>query len=543
MALEPPAWMVAACAAGLAAFAFWQYHHAGLVVMQGDAAAHLNIARRVFDSATPGFAQLGTVWLPLPHLLMLLTVWNDTMWHTGLSGSLPSMAAFTLSTVYVYRTVVHLSGSGIAALLGAALFATTGNALYMQATPMTETLTLLFIAGTTFHLLRWSQTGSSFHLMVSALFVFAGTLTRYEAWVLVPAGLAVVAIGAYRRGGRRQAEGLIFAWAPVAVYGIVLWLVYNQVIFHDVLGFSTGEGSASAFAAAEEALGRLPTRHDVGYSIATYGWAVIDNLGLPLVGLGALGMLAFLASRRALAVKAAALLSLSIFAFSALSLFLGQSVLWVPNLPPYEFYNTRYGLLMLPAVAVGAGYFARLRFVGPLLATAVLLPQLLGLAGLTPALAVPRLVQTRIASGSQVQPAHQWAGDNFPLFKSGQQITMVDPLLAHAGARSITAEAAAWLRDNAKNGRILLSARSLDEFLFQTGLDMSQFILEGNKPMFEEELREPGRRAEWIVIGIPEGRAAVDEVKAALGEQAPEGFTVAYDDGVYRIFHRTVSQN
>ena len=35
------------------------------LLLYGDAVAHINIARRVFDSRTPGFLELGTVWLPL----------------------------------------------------------------------------------------------------------------------------------------------------------------------------------------------------------------------------------------------------------------------------------------------------------------------------------------------------------------------------------------------------------------------------------------------------------------------------------------------
>ena len=36
-----------------------------------------NIARRIVDSRTPGWYQLGTTWLPLPHLLMMPLVRND----------------------------------------------------------------------------------------------------------------------------------------------------------------------------------------------------------------------------------------------------------------------------------------------------------------------------------------------------------------------------------------------------------------------------------------------------------------------------------
>ena len=52
-------------------FSFLFYYRHGDVLLYGDAVAHINIARRVFDSKTPGLLQLGTVWLPLPHLLIL----------------------------------------------------------------------------------------------------------------------------------------------------------------------------------------------------------------------------------------------------------------------------------------------------------------------------------------------------------------------------------------------------------------------------------------------------------------------------------------
>ncbi len=60
----------------------------------GDAEAHLNIARRIVDSRTPGCDQIGTVWLPLPHLLMLPFVRNDWLWRSGLAGAIPSAICF-----------------------------------------------------------------------------------------------------------------------------------------------------------------------------------------------------------------------------------------------------------------------------------------------------------------------------------------------------------------------------------------------------------------------------------------------------------------
>src|SRR6266480_7803763 len=63
----------------------------GLGVAYNDARSHLDIARRVVENLKPGFAQLGSVWLPLPHLFATLTVWNNFMWHSGLAGALQSM--------------------------------------------------------------------------------------------------------------------------------------------------------------------------------------------------------------------------------------------------------------------------------------------------------------------------------------------------------------------------------------------------------------------------------------------------------------------
>ena len=75
----------------------------GEVLLYGDAIAHINIARRVFDSRTPGLLQLGTVWLPLPHLLMIPFIVSMKMWRTGAGGSIPSMAAYVFGVIGIFR--------------------------------------------------------------------------------------------------------------------------------------------------------------------------------------------------------------------------------------------------------------------------------------------------------------------------------------------------------------------------------------------------------------------------------------------------------
>ena len=84
-----PHLLLVACFASVASVAsFLWYFSRGEILLYGDAVAHLNISRRIFDSLTPGFRQLGTVWLPLPHALTAPFVVNDWMWRTGAGGSI-----------------------------------------------------------------------------------------------------------------------------------------------------------------------------------------------------------------------------------------------------------------------------------------------------------------------------------------------------------------------------------------------------------------------------------------------------------------------
>src|SRR5215467_9388098 len=76
----------------IAAFLFFFFHDQTFVHI--DAIAHVNKARGLFDNIEPGLRQLGTVWLPLPHLLMAPLTAIDSLWRTGIAGSLISVLCF-----------------------------------------------------------------------------------------------------------------------------------------------------------------------------------------------------------------------------------------------------------------------------------------------------------------------------------------------------------------------------------------------------------------------------------------------------------------
>ena len=76
------------------AIAAWHYHRLGLTLMHYDARGHLVVARRIFDSITPGWQQIGAVWLPLPHLLNAVPVQIDRLYRSGASAVAISVVSF-----------------------------------------------------------------------------------------------------------------------------------------------------------------------------------------------------------------------------------------------------------------------------------------------------------------------------------------------------------------------------------------------------------------------------------------------------------------
>src|SRR5216110_3829610 len=80
------------------AFLYFLYRRQTFVHI--DAIAHVNKARGLFDNFTPGLRQLGTVWLPLPHILIAPLAAIDPLWRSGAAGSLLSVICFIGTSMF-----------------------------------------------------------------------------------------------------------------------------------------------------------------------------------------------------------------------------------------------------------------------------------------------------------------------------------------------------------------------------------------------------------------------------------------------------------
>lgn len=498
--------LVGAGAAIASIVAFLYYYGHGSTLAYDDSVSHMLIARRVISSPTPGLAQLGSVWLPLPHLFMAPLIWSDTLFYDGIAGSLPSMAAFVATAVLLFRTATLLTGRQAAGVVAAVAFVANPNALYMQSTPMTETLLFAFLVGAVYGLARWAISERWQDLARTGVAVLGATLTRYEGWVmLVSVTAAIVVIAVVRRYDRIRLEATLLFFFMISAVGILGWLLWNLIIFGNALDFQEGKFAKPSLwvSAADKAVGSP----DV--ALHTYAAAVAGTVGLPLLVLASVGFVAYLA-RRPGAVALAPLTPLVLFPFFVYALYAGQRPLHVRPLDP-DLYNLRFGLLMVLPAALFAGCAAAA----------------LGQTFRRAARALPAVVALVIAAVLALSGAATAVDGNILTLNEPRDFSR-----ARAGSTGV----AAWLRGHYTGGRILMQGFGNEYVLFAGHVPLSQDVYEGSYQVWQPSLRDPaGHGIEWIYMT----RQGSDEVWAALhASPRLSSYVLAYSDGTREIYRR-----
>lgn len=217
---------IAALIVGVAAALY--YSAAGLALSHYDARAHLVVARRIIDSLTPGWQQVGAVWLPLPHLLNTLPVQIDTLYQTGASAIAMSVVSMTLAVWAMSDVIRRMTGSTSGAIAASALLLLNPNVLYLQSTPMTEPLLFATIMLSISLTSAWAWAAEGWPRR-PGIALAAACLTRYEGWPVAAAIVGLTAISLIRRG--MPAMRAIGAAGRLAVYpgiAIALFLINSR---------------------------------------------------------------------------------------------------------------------------------------------------------------------------------------------------------------------------------------------------------------------------------------------------------------------------
>ena len=345
-----------------------------MLLLFGDAVAHLHIARRLGDSLYPGFRQLGSVWLPLPHLLTYPFAQNMRLWQTGLAGAPPSMIAYILAVAGMYR-LARFALSPALSLLAVVMFALNPGLLYMQTTAMTEPIFLaemiwgaIFVTqhgiATTWETSEDRDKVMRYALVGATLVLFAAVYTRYDGWVYAALGWCILAWNTFRSGSfRERSGGWFFVCTTVLLAAPLCWLAYNAKQFGDPLDFIRGPYSAAAIDARTSAHGpgHYPGWHLMPIALLYFLKAGELNVTTYwLTDLGLVGALAgtFFAVRAKRGMLAPMLLFWLPVPFYTYSISYGSVPLFLPQWYPHGWYNTRYGMEMLPVFALSYAWLA-----------------------------------------------------------------------------------------------------------------------------------------------------------------------------------------
>jgi hypothetical protein len=369
-------WIAAAIAAVASLIAFLYYFHRGEILLYGDAVAHINIARRVIDSRDPGIAQLGTVWLPLPHILQLPFIWMDPLWRSGIAGSIPSMVAYVLGAVGIFR-LLRARTTQYTAWVGFGVYAGNPSLLYMQSTAMTESIFLAAMIWAVFYTDEFKRAlfspsygyGSPAKIPAwraverCGLCLSAAVLTRYDGWVLAAIiGLLNIVIvvkwmkaapehPASRRVMRSLSTFMIFC-ALVPAF----WLAHNYHLSQRPFDWLNGPYSAKAIEARTTQPGTppYPGKNSIKVASQYFVKSALMNMSegktapwvLVLAILGTIIVVSHIGRLGAL------LLFWIPLPFYAYSVAYGSVPIFLPTWWPYSYYNVRYGLELLPMFSV-----------------------------------------------------------------------------------------------------------------------------------------------------------------------------------------------
>jgi len=459
------------------AWAITYAHH--LVTTYSDAMSHLDIPRLVVDNLQPGIAQLGSVWLPLNHILSLPLIWNNWAWHSGFAGSFVSMLSYIFATICVYKIVRELSDRKIAAIFGAAAFGLNPNLLYLQSTPLTEPLFLALMVSSILYLIRYLKFHDPKYLVLTAALSALQILTRYDGWFLVGIETLVVLFAELRiyKQSIRKTIGILSLLLTPSIVAALLWLLWNFLIFGNALYSFTGPYSAHAQQATIQASSGLITKANLLLSSKAFILDVVLNIGIMVTIAGVLGWILYLVKTKSTPLQLRMLIATLLVAdivFNIIALYIGFSILNIPAMhwdPTHtlagEYFNVRYGITALPFIAVGFGLLAAkldIRVSQFLICVVVL---------------------------------------QFGFLVSDGLITVKDGTV---GSSAFVNQdiAAAIKKDVGKNvsgnDEVLMSESSFNGVMFESGLDLKQYIQEGVNKEWKAAIANPTKYAQWVVM-------------------------------------------
>jgi hypothetical protein len=376
--------LVAIATGVFAAFILYSFDRFSLIYY-GDSVSHLVRSREFVDAISPGlFEQLGTAWLPLPHLLLLPFTLLEPLFRTGFAGATLNVPCLASTAVFLYMIIKDHLNNGHIAIVGALLFVTNPNILYMAVTPMTEASFMLFFIGAAYFFMRWmsgprkylsldsagkeveitlfhARLGAGhrnyrqrshviFNLGMCSIFISLATLSRYEGWLLPLFFVSFVVLTTIRKQRYYHSKKYklkIILVSTLSFSGIALWLIWNGYAYNDPLEFA----NAPYFSAAAQALeggNRAFLYLQPWNAVSLYGITVLAVYGPVLLAAAVIGYLfhRYLGKSQERKKRRNMYLFLALPPiFTIISLTIG-----IGEMNQREWFNSRFVILLAPLI-------------------------------------------------------------------------------------------------------------------------------------------------------------------------------------------------
>lgn len=442
-----------------------------------DAISRLNIARKVVDNLNPGLAQLGSVWLPLPQLLMLPFIWNDYLWRTGLAGSIMSMIAYIVGGYYLFKSAFLLTKSNLSAFFSLCIYALNINLIYLQTTAMSEALFVSLLSIVMYQFLMWVTTNERRYLIFAGGAVSGITLIRYEGLALLISSILMVVIFTWiKNKSVKRIEGDLILYCFVACFGFALWTIYLTAIFGDPLFWLKYYGFDPTSITTNTA--NAPPPPQAKPFIAAV-WQYFTSLtwmtGIIPMAYACLGLLfgVIMTVKKKIGITMVLLLPLSVFLLMVMTLRRNTPIAQpdltfasiVSTQTSYQTgFNVRYGLMLLPWLALLTVYVFNLR-------KPYNIPSILFFALFT------------VQLFNHVYP----------------QFTAIYEIPRKIN-RKPDFDMVNWMQQNYDGGYIMISASGFEDQMFALGFPYKTYIHEGAGKYWTESLDRPARYADWIIV-------------------------------------------
>ena len=464
------------------------------ILYYSDAISHLVIAREIFDSITPGLGQLGAVWPPMTHLLLMPLVMNDFLFHSGLAGTIISTISTSVTAVVLFRIAQLQFDSMLAGVLACSLFILNLSVMYMGVIPMMEMPFMMFFMISVYYIQEWyyiytrddgHNVWKQYRSIIKAAFAISGaTLTAYEGWFL-PFGLLflllLVALTSHKKTSKCAIHGIIAAVVPYSFAGIILWIIWNFLVQKDPLYFATGPYSTNVQTSMMIPFSNYAHLNPIASLLAIFD-ASEAMYGTPVLILSVVGILLYFYMYRRRKVLPFSLLLLVMLLIPTLIDFAAMVAGYQQILPSKNggWSSGRYVVFMAPFFAFTLVSF--MAFVAKRSRRMVLT-----------ILSVCFVIAIWISTfGLQVFDVHKVVALNDP--DSMIPFLKSDQLALHTGT--------ALKRMYARDGNILLFAapQHSQEIMFQSEIPLKNFIDIGSGKYWNTSLSSPWTYAKYIVL-------------------------------------------